>query len=74
MNNLPPCPRCRTAKCVRVKEDKLFICDNCHGLFDGIDDGDIGYGRQDRYAERKEGYENRQRQRQREIERRRGYR
>lgn len=55
------CPRC--GRPTTQLEAKLWRCDRCRVLTDGIDDGDIGYGRQDRYAERKEEYEERQRRR-----------
>jgi len=60
--------------CTQI-EDKLFRCDSCKMLTDGIDDGDVGYGRQDRHAERKEEYQIRQKNRERErMERQRKFR
>jgi hypothetical protein len=55
------CPRCGR-QCTRM-EDRLYRCETCKMLTDGIDDGDVGYGRQDRYAERKEEYLLRKKQR-----------
>lgn len=58
MNKCPKCGR----KVVPI-EDKLFRCDHCNMLTDCEDDGTVGYGSQQRYAERKEEYENRCRER-----------
>lgn len=63
VNGIPKCPRCGTNKHTRQQEAKLFFCGRCNMQFDGIDDGDVGYGRQDRYAEKKEEFENRQKAR-----------
>lgn len=61
MSNPTKCPRCNSS--VIQIEDRLYRCDRCKMLTDCEDDGDIGYGRQDRYAERKEEYHIRQRER-----------
>lgn len=61
--NIPNCPRCNSNAKSRKQEDKLFICGRCNMQYDGIDDGDVGYGSQERYAERKEEYLARQKQR-----------
>ncbi len=62
---MKPCPQCGADKQVRQQESHppMYICDRRNMQFDGIDDGVVGYGRQDRYAERKEEYEIRQKQR-----------
>ena len=56
------CPKCGGP--VTQLEHKLFRCDACKMLTDCVDDGDIGYKSPQRYAESKEGFENRQRARQ----------
>lgn len=60
----PRCPRCR--QLVDSMGDRLYWCAQCKMMTDCEDDGDIGYMPQDRYAERKEAYEIRQRNRERE--------
>lgn len=65
----PRCPRCR--QMVDSMGDRLYWCTQCKMMTDCEDDGDIGYMPQDRYAERKEAYEIRQRNRERERARRR---
>ena len=67
--SLPNCPQCGNNKHVRQQEDKLFICDWHRMQFDGVDDGTIGYGRQDYWAERKEEFEQRRDAREREKQR-----
>lgn len=61
--SIPNCPKCGTNKHARQQEAKLFLCGRCNMQYDGIDDGDVGYGRQDRHAERKEEFEQRQKAR-----------
>lgn len=56
------CPKCSGA--VSNVDTRLYYCENCKMYTDCEDDGDISYGRQDRYAERKEEYERRQLRRQ----------
>lgn len=56
------CPKCHGP--VINMDTRLYRCDSCKMLTDCEDDGDISYGRQDRYAERKEEYQNRQLRRQ----------
>lgn len=51
---LPPCPWCGTAKKVYKHGDREFVCLGCKRIFDGIDDGVIGYGRPEKYAQRAE--------------------
>lgn len=49
------CPHCGSPK-TRPNGDKLHYCVRCAMLFDESgDDGDIGYGRPDKIAERREG-------------------
>lgn len=55
------CPKCNGP--VVPMEDKLYRCDRCRMLTDCQEDGDIGYGNQERYAERKEAFQARQRDR-----------
>lgn len=55
------CPKCGGP--VINMDTRLYRCDNCKMLTDCEDDGDIGYRSQERYAERKEEYELRQKQR-----------
>lgn len=55
------CPRCKRPV-VKI-EDRLYRCDNCKMLTDCEDDGTVGYGNQERHAERKEEYELRQKKR-----------
>lgn len=55
------CPKCGGQ--VINLDTRLYYCENCKMNTDCEDDGDIGYSRQDRYAERKEEYELRQKQR-----------
>ena len=51
---LPPCPWCKTAKKVYKHGERDFVCLGCKRIFDGIDDGEIGYGRPEKYAQRNE--------------------
>jgi hypothetical protein len=57
----PKCPRCKGL--LQQLEEKLFWCSGCKMRTDGIDDGDIGYRSQERYAERKEEFQIRNRER-----------
>lgn len=56
------CPKCRGE--VSNVDTRLYYCASCKMYTDCEDDGTIGYGRQDRHAERKEEYERRQAARQ----------
>lgn len=56
------CPKCGGP--VINMDTRLYRCDHCKMLTDCEDDGDISYMRQDRYAERKEEYQLRQKRRQ----------
>lgn len=58
------CPRC-AGPCIQ-QEEKLFFCPKCKMQTDCQDDGDIGYRSQERYAERKEEFQIRQRERERQ--------
>ncbi len=59
----PCCPKCKGTNMVKL-EDRLFRCRVCNMLTDGVDDGDIGKRTSpDRYAENKEEFQNRQRNR-----------
>jgi len=51
---LPPCPWCRIDNHVRMVDHRHFYCGKCKREFDGVDDGDISYGRPDRRIERQE--------------------
>lgn len=57
----PRCPRCNGK--LMKSEEKLYWCAYCNMLTDGEDDGTVGYGRADRHAERKEEFEQRQKER-----------
>jgi ribosomal protein L37AE/L43A len=50
----PACPMCGSDKNVRVHGSHDFTCMNCKMDFDGIDDGDIAYGRPEKRMEREE--------------------
>ena len=50
----PKCPWCKTAKKVYTHGEREFICLGCKRIFDGIDDGEIGYGRPEKRMEREE--------------------
>lgn len=60
-NDVIPCPWCKTAKHVYQHGQREFYCGNCKRIFDGIDDGDVGYSGPERHSERKEEYQLRQR-------------
>lgn len=51
---LPKCPWDGTNKYVRKIGDKHFYCSKCGREFDGIDDGDVTYGRPSKRLEREE--------------------
>ena len=57
---LPKCPWCGTDKHVYESGHAQFWCKKCDRLFDKGEDGVIGYGRPDKYAERREEFEKRQ--------------
>jgi hypothetical protein len=61
-NKRPRCPKCGGCDLVAL-EAKLYRCERCKMLTDCQDDGDIGYRSQGKYAERKEEFELRQRER-----------
>lgn len=54
MSETPKCPLCKTSKYVRVNGPKDYTCLDCKMDFDGVDDGTVGYGRPEKYAERAE--------------------
>lgn len=54
---LPRCPWCGNARRVYAHGSREFFCDGCKRIFDGIDDGDVGYQGPERYAERKEAFQ-----------------
>lgn len=54
------CIKCGRVKAVRKLGSGHCFCDHCKIEFDPVDDGDVGYGSQERYAERKEEYQLRQ--------------
>lgn len=60
----PFCPMCNGNNLTKL-EDKLFRCNNCNMLTDGIDDGDVGYKPPSRNASKKEEYEKRKADRER---------
>lgn len=51
-----PAPRCPFCSSPAVIPDgpRNWWCHDCKRTFDGIDDGDIGYGRPDKRIERQE--------------------
>ena len=51
---IPVCPWCNTAKHVRLTGFRHFYCGRCGREFDGVDDGETGYGDPAKTAERKE--------------------
>ena len=53
-NVKPACPKCGRLKSVIVHGPHDFTCLNCKMDFDGIDDGDVSYGRPDRRMIREE--------------------
>lgn len=65
----PPCIRCGKRKTVYPHGEREWWCRECNVIFDCEDDGDIGYSRPDRHAERKEEYAFRQHQRQQRARR-----
>ena len=54
MTVTPKCPWCKTAAQVYEHGDREFWCRRCNRIFDGIDDGDVGYGGPSRRMEREE--------------------
>lgn len=56
-SELVPCPWRKTTKHVHPYGQREFLCGNCKRIYDGIDDGDVGYSGPERYAERKEEFE-----------------
>lgn len=67
--NLPPCPRCGTAKHVTTNghgDGLLFVCNQCRGLFDqDPDEGGSHYSDPSKRMEREEEFRARQRERNR---------
>ncbi len=59
----PSCPWCHTAINVITSGTtwRAWYCRRCGREFEAEDDGDIGYGRPDRIAERREEWERRRR-------------
>ena len=52
---LPPCPWCHTAAHVQpAGQPRSFYCRRCQREFDDSEDGEVGYGRPEKYAMRKE--------------------
>ena len=51
---LPACPWCKTAKKVYKYGEREFFCNGCKRIFDGIDDGEIGYEQPEKRMEREE--------------------
>ena len=64
-NCTPPCVRCHSAKHVITSgtTPHAFWCGACRIEFEPEDDGDVGRGRPDRNAMRREEYEIRERER-----------
>lgn len=57
---LPPCPWCNTARHVQPAGGlRTFYCRRCQREFDDSDDGEVGYGRPEKYAMRKESQQER---------------
>jgi hypothetical protein len=64
MNTKPPCPLCKTNKHVANHGRDEFFCSKCRGLFDSKpDEGGAFYTDPVKNAERREEFQNRQRQR-----------
>ena len=59
----PKCPWCKTDKHVHAEGFRSWWCGNCNRLFDGVDDGTVGYGTPEKHAERKERREAAEKQR-----------
>lgn len=52
---IPPCPWCHSSASVQPAGGlRTFYCRRCQREFDDTDDGEIGYGRPEKYAMRKE--------------------
>lgn len=64
-DQVPLCPWCKTANHVRTIGHRHFYCGKCRREFDGVDDGDISYGRPEKRMERQE--RGRQLQQQRKV-------
>ncbi len=56
MNDIPPCPWCRTPRHVQTSGStmKALYCRRCGREFEAEDDSDIGYGPPDRRLLREE--------------------
>ncbi len=59
------CPRC--GRSGYRMEDKLYQCLACKILFDGEDDGDVGYGPPSRRIEREERQQKQSRERKHDV-------
>jgi uncharacterized Zn finger protein len=64
-NTLPACPRCGSRKrVIRAGDNEhTFGCLDCQQLWEDVDDGDVGRGRPETVAIRREEYALRQRDR-----------
>lgn len=53
---LPRCPFCSTSKSVQPYGESVhqFYCRKCDKIFEDVDDGEVGYGRPEKIAERRE--------------------
>jgi tRNA(Ile2) C34 agmatinyltransferase TiaS len=51
---IPPCPKCGSNKHAYPDGERNFWCTSCKVCYDGIDDGEIGYGRPSKRMEREE--------------------
>ena len=59
---IPRCPKCGTNKHAYTHGEREFWCRKCNVLYDGIDDGDVGYGAPDKRMNREERRQSRQNQ------------
>jgi hypothetical protein len=60
----PTCPRCHSRRHVIPSGQNVhtFACRKCQIQFEDGDDGEVGYGRPEKYAERNERHENNRQQ------------
>ena len=61
----PNCPMCRNNRHVVASGQRLWYCSEHKMEFDGVEDGDISYGRPEKRLERKEQRKERQKERER---------
>jgi len=55
---LPVCPWCQTSRHTQTgSRAHAFFCRSCKREFEDVDDGDIGYGNPEKYAVRKESFQ-----------------